>query len=198
MGSQFLNLRHVWYYWRPIAFIYVVKGTYDVKICAVGLLHTAIQQSPLTQNLFPPNKSVSCAVPAGNIEYWNCSFQALTAMLHEASTKYILHIISQALSSRKLVSFVISYTPRNIITVTPWWGRWCLKSPASRLFAQALLDSPPKGPVTRKMFPFDDVIMFHWCNSWHSLNTLYLYILSNKIWHYYFNCFPRLGKCKTL
>ena len=58
------------------------------------------------------------------------------------------------------------------------WARWRLKSPASRLFAQPFVqaqikenikvpchwplwgvDSPNKGPVTRKMFPLDDVIM---------------------------------------
>ena len=58
--------------------------------------------------------------------------------------------------------------------------RWRLKSPASRLFTQAFIqvqikenikdprhwplrwspvNPPHKGPVTRKMFPFDDVIM---------------------------------------
>ena len=64
------------------------------------------------------------------------------------------------------------------------WARWRLKSPASPLFTQPLIlaqikeknqssaslafvreidrwpvNSPHKGPVTRKMFPFDDVIM---------------------------------------
>ena len=63
------------------------------------------------------------------------------------------------------------------------WARRSLKSPASRLFTQVLfrrrskktsnsaslafvmgihwwpVHSPHKGPVTRKMFPFDDVIM---------------------------------------
>ena len=64
------------------------------------------------------------------------------------------------------------------------WARWRLKSPASRLFTQPFIqgadqikyqrsmslasvrgiqrwqvNSPHKGPVTRKMFPFDDVIM---------------------------------------
>ena len=72
----------------------------------------------------------------------------------------------------------------NDITMTSWWGRWRLKSPASRLLTQPFIQSvdqekhqsstslaferrihrwpmnyPHKGPVTRKMFPFDDVIM---------------------------------------
>ena len=71
----------------------------------------------------------------------------------------------------------------NRITVTSLWTRWRLKSPASRLFAQSFVqvqmnaiikvprqwhlggihrwpvDSPHKGPVTQKMFPFNDVIM---------------------------------------
>ena len=60
-------------------------------------------------------------------------------------------------------------------------ARWRLKSPASRLFTQPFIkaqikenikaprhwplcgeftgDSPHKGPVTWKLFPFDDVIM---------------------------------------
>ena len=69
------------------------------------------------------------------------------------------------------------------ITLTSQWSRWRLKSPASRLFTQSLIqaqikenikipchwplcgeftgpmNSSHKGPVTRKMFPFDDVIM---------------------------------------
>ena len=69
------------------------------------------------------------------------------------------------------------------ITVTPYWARWRLTSPASRLvtplFVQAHIkgiitaprhwllwgllrgpvNSPHKRPVTRKKFPFDDVIM---------------------------------------
>ena len=70
------------------------------------------------------------------------------------------------------------------ITMTSQWARWRLKSPASRLFTQqffsgadkrkhqsssslaflwgihrGLVNSPHKWPVTRKMFPFDDVIM---------------------------------------
>ena len=75
----------------------------------------------------------------------------------------------------------------NIITVTSLWASWRLKSPASRLctqpFVQAQIkanikvprhwsvrgahrrpvNSPHKGPVTRKMFSFDDIIMMtHW------------------------------------
>ena len=70
------------------------------------------------------------------------------------------------------------------ITMTPQWARWRLKSPASRLFTPIVysaadqrkhqssaslafvwgihrrpVNSPHKWPVTRKMFPFDDVIM---------------------------------------
>ena len=71
------------------------------------------------------------------------------------------------------------------ITVTSWWTRCCLKSPTSWLFTQPFIqgqikentkaprhwpvvrgihhwpvNSPHKGPVTRKMFPFDDVILW--------------------------------------
>ena len=71
-----------------------------------------------------------------------------------------------------------------LITVTSQWAWWCLKQPASRLFTLTVysggdqrkhqsstslafvwgihwwpVNSPHKWPVTRKMFPFDDVIM---------------------------------------
>ena len=70
-----------------------------------------------------------------------------------------------------------------VITVTSWWVRWRLKSPASRLFAQPFVQSqikenikapchwslwgestgdrwiPLTRPVTRKILSFDDVIM---------------------------------------
>ena len=68
------------------------------------------------------------------------------------------------------------------ITMKSWWAWWRLKSPASPLFTQPCIqvqikenikaslvfvrgihrspvNSPHKWPVTRKMFPFDDVIM---------------------------------------
>ena len=68
------------------------------------------------------------------------------------------------------------------IAVTSWWGRCRLKSPGPRLFTQPSgadqrkhqsstslafargihrwpVNSPHEGPVTWKMFPFDDVIM---------------------------------------
>ena len=69
------------------------------------------------------------------------------------------------------------------ITMTWQWARWRIKSPASRLFTQLfiqaqskntsklpslafvrgihrwLVNSPHKGPVTRKMFPLHDAIM---------------------------------------
>ena len=59
-----------------------------------------------------------------------------------------------------------------IIAVTSQWARWHLKSPASRLFSQAFIQAQIKEnikaprqwplyklPVTRKKFPFYDVIM---------------------------------------
>ena len=74
------------------------------------------------------------------------------------------------------------------ITMTSCWARWRLKLPASRLSTQPFiqgadqrkfqssaplafvrgihrwpLNSPHKGSVTRRMFPFDDVIV---CRSW--------------------------------
>ena len=73
---------------------------------------------------------------------------------------------------------------RPSITMTSHWARWRLKSPASRLFTQPYVqgadqrkhqssaslafvrgnhrwpvNSCYKGPVTRKMTPFDDVVM---------------------------------------
>ena len=88
------------------------------------------------------------------------------------------------------------------ITVTSKWAWWRLKSPATRLFTQPFIqakinktsnsaslafvqrihrcpvNSPHKGPVTRKMFPFDDVIMklcqHHGCNLLGSLCRLFV------------------------
>ena len=73
----------------------------------------------------------------------------------------------------------------NIIAMASYWARWRHKSLTSRLFTQPFIqgadqrkyqsstspafvreihrwpvNSPQKGQVTRKMFPFDDVIMF--------------------------------------
>ena len=84
-------------------------------------------------------------------------------------------------TSRELLIRCLTVYGINVITMTSWWPRWRLKSPASRLFTQSFIqtqikenirvtglcvgnspgpvNSPHKGPVTRKMFPFDDVIM---------------------------------------
>ena len=85
---------------------------------------------------------------------------------------------------KKTSSYWINFLVSNFITMTSWGAQWHLKSPASRLFVQLLIqgaderkhqssaspafvrgihrwlvNSPHKGPVMRKMFPFDDVIM---------------------------------------
>ena len=79
----------------------------------------------------------------------------------------------------------------DVITMTSWWARWRLKSPASRLFTSPFIqgadqrkhqssvslafvrgihrwtvNSPHKRPVTRTIFPFDDVIMFIFNLQW--------------------------------
>ena len=82
---------------------------------------------------------------------------------------------------------MISHVPFVLfITLTSQWTWWRLKSPASNVYSGAYrrkhqsstslafvwgihqwpVDSPHKGPVTRKMVPFDDVIMFQiqWCS----------------------------------
>ena len=64
--------------------------------------------------------------------------------------------------------FRVSLTLMNgiAITVTSQWVAWGLKSPASGLFAQWFVQAhikvnikAYKGPITRKMFPFDNIIM---------------------------------------
>ena len=79
--------------------------------------------------------------------------------------------------------WLVSCSSTGLITVTSQWMRWRLKSSACRLFAQPFvqaqikknqssaplaffmgihrgpMDSPHKGPVTRKMFSFYDVII---------------------------------------
>ena len=79
--------------------------------------------------------------------------------------------------------------PAAFITKTSQWARWRLKSPASRLFTQAFIQTQIKGnikaprhwplcgefkgPVTLKMVPFDDAIMFinHRDPAWWSLRN---------------------------
>ena len=77
--------------------------------------------------------------------------------------------------------FLLSFFLLVFITMTSQWARLRLKSPTSRLFTQRFIqaqikenikaprhwlcegnspvNSTHKGPVTRKLFPFDDVIM---------------------------------------
>ena len=73
------------------------------------------------------------------------------------------------------MNYILHMCIRFVITMTSYWERWRLKSPASPLFTQLLVqaklknikaprhrwpvNTPHKRPVTRKMFPFGDVIM---------------------------------------
>ena len=93
-------------------------------------------------------------------------------------------------------------SPNVFITVTSEWAWWRLKSPASRLFTEQVIQveikenikvprhwpfvrGSHKWPVTRKMFPFDDVIMeICWqTNPLCGLNSLQL--LMKLQWHQY-------------
>ena len=110
----------------------------------------------------------------------------LTAVFLEKNKKHI-RILSKfwcwdgaGTWSNSNYSFILPY-----ITVTSQWARWHLKSPASHLFTQPYVpvhikeknhspaslafvrgihrwpvNSPHKVPVTRKIFPFDDVIIY--------------------------------------
>ena len=91
----------------------------------------------------------------------------------QLQTRLKLHGVTNVKSYSVLISVFSD------ITVTSWWAWWRLKSPALRLFTQPFIqaqikarvtglcagnspgpvNSPHKGPVIRKMFPFDDVIM---------------------------------------
>ena len=89
--------------------------------------------------------------------------------------------------------------------MTSLWTRWRLKSPASRLFTQPFIrdqskhessaslafvwgihqwpvNSPHKWPETRKMFPFDDVIMGKRSLTW--FLSEFLLLMMNSI-HFY-------------
>ena len=98
--------------------------------------------------------------------------------------------------------------------MTSWWERRRLKSPASRLFISTVCSGPDqrkhqssalltfmtgihrwlmnflhKGPVTRKMFPFDDVIMLA------SYKPIHTVEISRKTWQklpikVFFICIP--------
>ena len=98
----------------------------------------------------------------------------------------LLFVLNVIYSNRVLL---IQALKRCVTTVTSYWVRWRLKSPASRLFTQPFIQAyikenikaprrplafvqgihrwpvnpPQKWTVTRKMFPFDDVIM-SWSN----------------------------------
>ena len=98
-----------------------------------------------------------------------------------------------------LMIYMCIYVMRNssiyYITVTSQWVRWRLKSPTSWLFTQPSIqaeitenikaprhrplcgnhwwpvNSPHKSPVTRKWFPFDDVIMMNWYQTYMRKNS---------------------------
>ena len=118
------------------------------------------------------------------------------------------------------------------ITVTSQWVQRHLKSPMSWLFAEPFgqaqineninapchwplwggmhqwpLDSPQKGPVTRKMFPFNDVIMKQeWQHQHSPLRALWISLTINQRCRKYFhvmtlshgNCAYLKGQSKTL
>ena len=98
--------------------------------------------------------------------------------VYVTSLNYLKGVITDKSNSVSLFSETV-----RIITVTSKWARWRFKSLASRLFTQPFfqaqikentkaprhwplwgnhrwpMNSPHKGPVTRRMLLFDDVIM---------------------------------------
>ena len=101
--------------------------------------------------------------------------------------------------SHRRVSMEVDGNIFSVITVTSYWARWRLKSPATRFLLYRLcrcgekktsnsaslvfvmgihrwpVNSPHKEPVTRKIFPLHDVIMVvarHWRWYQHSENKV--------------------------
>ena len=112
--------------------------------------------------------------------------------LHWSFASVVLNVLTIGYVARQSIAAIAGMVPCLSITVTSYWARLLLKSPASRLFIQPFVqvlvkenikapchwplrgeftddgwvDSPHKGPVMRKMFPLDDVIMpTSHCNS---------------------------------
>ena len=108
-----------------------------------------------------------------------CYYQSIVPFAIQAGnihkTSMVVRIVCY-----KLMWYITKVAKSFYITLTSWWARRRLKSPASRLFTQPFIraqikenikaprhwplcgNSPHKWPVMRKMFPFDDVIMVHW------------------------------------
>ena len=112
------------------------------------------------------------------------------------------------------VVFIVRKCFTVIITMTSYWARWRLKSPASPLFTQTFIqgadqrkhqssaslafvrgihrwsvNSPHKRPVTRKMFSFHDVIMTHGFLHWgrDKMVVIFKVIFSKEIVIFRFN-----------
>ena len=83
--------------------------------------------------------------------------------LHRSYTVYYSEVIKSAMASR--------ITGISIVCSTVCWGadQWKHQSSASLAFVRGIhrspVNPPHKWPATRKVFPFDDVIMWYYTNS---------------------------------
>ena len=83
---------------------------------------------------------------------------------------------------------VSNHQPRACLLNRLFWHRSKRnQSSASLAFVRGIhrwpVNSPHKGPVTRKMFPFDDVIMlthYVWCHNMETLSTLLVFYAKNR------------------
>ena len=120
-----------------------------------------------------------------NIFHFICQFGNVLRMINreKIGSLNITHLHSMRPEIAYYVCIIYTQTCSldksvKIITVTSWWARCRLKSPASRLFTQTFVRAqirvniessaplafvrgihrwPVEGLVTRTMFPFDDV-----------------------------------------
>ena len=131
-------------------------------------------------NIYNKKKKHVCTNIYFHHSFWACCTS--TQQYH------ILHIVIDLLyESHNAFGYIKWHVQKYIdkqaihYRVTSWWARWCLKSRASRLFTQHYVQAQIKetsklrttglcegnsprsssheGPITRKMFPFDEVIM---------------------------------------
>ena len=121
------------------------------------------------------------------------SFTVMSAMWISSSIFSLYYVCKDWGSGQFNTLWRCPRHPWNSIIMTSQWAGWRLKSSASRLFTQPFIraqikesikaprhwplcwelpvNSPHKWPVTRKLFPFDDVIM-PWLGDMSSLFSL--------------------------
>ena len=136
-------------------------------------------------NTLPPELTTILQTIFSNVFSWMIGLLSLSMFCWTLFLAWFIHLIKKHYSDAIMSTIASQITGVSIIYSTICWGadKKNHQSSASLAFVRGIhrwsVNSPHKGPGTRKMFSFDDVIIY-WCVA----NWLFIRQMSVNIFHH--------------